>query len=474
MSQEIGSALNETSLSLDFVSLLISAVKPNLAKTTISPHLIKNVPLGSLASDRLTTDGEDTSKRGKQLNIAKLGQGWKNEAISRVISVFKSASENLEKELTKEETYWNMINLVLNNNEILFKTRDPLDGSKTIGVKYGYGDSGSSFHDKGLAILRRNKETGEISFNPISHSNKIIQKQYKYVRVKILSKIDDDYMVTGQTIFNKDFDFYNNKIVKEIEKARYFLFEEDLFYQLTREAKTLINYYVSIISNKIIIEVNNEIIEIESIVYDESNEDDLTNYYQNTNSYSSIHNNKSQLILNYLKIMLCCYYKYKLKLKQKLPTALTKHKQFNSHPLILRPLLGNMKHEGNIVKMRNIFTNILDTYKDSTISNLSVRKFVNLDKKSDNPFQKSVEKPCTTFEIIIKKKDSSHHLRIDLELTTNEIFVDLVLKLNISKFQSLEDLNNNLNGYKVLQINFMNFNDIKECLEWSILNFVQE
>ncbi|KAJ8142912.1 hypothetical protein OY671_003963, partial [Metschnikowia pulcherrima] len=63
----IGSALNETSLSLDFVSLLMSAEKPNITKSTISPHLSKTAPLGSLSADRLSreTDAAKTEQNKK-------------------------------------------------------------------------------------------------------------------------------------------------------------------------------------------------------------------------------------------------------------------------------------------------------------------------------------------------------------------------------------------------------------------------
>ena len=110
--------------------------------------------------------------------------------------------------------------------------------------------------------------------------------------MKILSQIDGDYMLTGQSILILILKS-KQSIINDIEKARFFLFEEDLFHQLIREAKLLVNYNVSIISNKIIIEINNIIIEIESIVYDELNEEELENYYQNVNEYSTLHKSVS-------------------------------------------------------------------------------------------------------------------------------------------------------------------------------------
>lgn len=278
-------------------------------------------------------------------------------------------------------------------------------------------------------------------------------------------------MLTGQSLFENDFSSSKDQIINDIEKARFFLFEEDLFYQLTREAKTLINYNVSIISNKIIIEINNEIIEIESVVYDENNDDELNNYYQNINAYSSINNGKCQLILKFFKIMLCCYYKYNLKLKQKIPTSLTKWKQLNSHPLVLRPLLGNIRHELNLKNMQSIIDRLIAKFKESLECKLQVDKFANLEHRSENPFQKSIERPVSKFNIVLKSKRSAY-LKIDLELTTNEIFVNLIINMNVIKFKCEDDFKNNFNGVNVLQINFNDFHEIEECLDWTLLNFV--
>ncbi|ODV77362.1 uncharacterized protein CANTADRAFT_307562 [Suhomyces tanzawaensis NRRL Y-17324] len=484
LSKNINTALNETSLSLDFVSLLLSSVKPNIAKSTISPHLSKSAPLGSLNADRLSK-GEDDDKAAhdeKAKLSTKIGEGWKKESINKITTLFKNSSTTLKDQVLREKNYWNMINIVLSNDEVLFRTRDPLNGSRAIGIKYGYGDSGSNYHVQGSAILRKDNTTGEVTFNPLtSGSNRSQRKVHKYIRIKILSEIDGDYMLTGQSTFipptatNSGFssDSPAQKLLEEIQKARYFLFEEDLFYQLTREAKTLINYNISIISNKIIIEINNEIIEIESVVFDESNEDELTNNYQNINEFSSMHNKKCQLILVYLKLMLCCYYKYNLALKQKIPTAFTKKKQANSHPLILRPMVGNIRYELNIQNMQQILDKLFNKYKKELDVTSELEKYSNM-KADDisNPFQKSIERPVSNFKVILRNHKNDFIYKVEIELTTNEIFMNLIINMSIIRFSSSNELEKNLNGLNVLQMSFNDFNDIEECLDWSILKFV--
>lgn len=474
----VNSAMNETSLSLDFVSLLMSAVKPNITKATMSPHLTKNVPLGSLNSDRLTQSDEDkkTSSRDKPESI---GLGWKYQSLKHITELFKSAGTQLSEQVDIEHKYWDVINKVLSHGEVLFKVRDPLTGSRTIGVKYGYGDSGSSYFDKGLAVLRKNEETGEVTFSPIMTGNqKTSQKSNKFTRIRVLSKIDDDFMLTGQSLFDKDAlaDKNEHKVIDDIERARYFLFEDDLFYHLIREAKNLINYNVSIISNKIIIEIHDQIIEVESVVYDEQNEEELNNTYQNINKESSKNNDKAQAILTFLKLMLCCYYDYNLQLKQKIPTAFTKWKQANSHPLMLRPLIGFMRHELNVHRMNKLLNSTCKSLDASKLSyEIVEEKYVNLiDEPVSNAFVKAVTKPLSKFKVKLQKLATKEYLNVEVEVTTTDIFVNLVIELTITKYNNVEDLEQNLQGTNVLLLRFTDFMDIEESLNWSILNFLQK
>ncbi|CCE86795.1 Piso0_005308 [Millerozyma farinosa CBS 7064] len=468
----IHSAINETSLSLDFVSLLISGIKPNAGKSTISPHLAANIPLGSLNSDRLA--GVESSAAETP---AAVGQGWKLDSLKRITNLFEDASNILEKQTKKEQNYWNMIHIVLQNNEALCKLKDPINGSNAIGVRYGFGDSGSSYHDKGLAVLRKNDVDGNISFHPVSDNNKHVNKVFKYVKVKILSEIDDDYMVTGQSSFSQDFlKEGKHEIINEIEKARYFIFEEDLFYFLTREAKVLVNYNVNLIGNKIIIDLNKELIEIEALPYDELNEDELDNYYQNVNKDSCINNDKAQSILVFLKLMLCCFYEYNLKLKQRVPTAVTKWKQNNSHPLILRPLLGHIRHEINLKFTNDLLAEITDKYGKDIKTDYKSSRYTKLREMSkvSNPFMKSVERPHSTYDVIIENKSNNKVLKIPIEITSTEYYCDLVIKLSVVKYEKEEDSHNNTDGVNLLQITFSEFSEFSECLHWTIRNFINK
>lgn len=473
----VNSALNETSLSLDFVSLLISAERPNIAKSTISAHLAKAAPLGSLGSDRLRrTQDSAQANSNKAKSRESIGMGWKYQTLSNITGLFKTAGAQLREEVQLENEYWTHINRVLNHGEVLFKTRDPITNGRAIGVQYGYGDSGSSYYNKGHAVLHK-ESNGSILFCPVLPGRNAVSKMpNKFTRVRILSKIDDDFMLTGQSVLEKEAltRYADDPLINDIQKARYFLFEEDLFYHLVREAKNLINYNVTMISNKIIIDLVDQIIELESVVYDENNEEEMENVYQNINDESSKNNSKAQDILCFLKLMLCCYYNYNLELKQKIPTSFTKWKQNNSHPLLLRPLIGHTRHQMNLQNMHGILQRLSQDLDASTVTHeIEEVRYKNLAEGCrGNPFKKAVEKPLSTLVLSLCKLKTQEYLKLEVEVTTSEIFVNLLVHLSATKYKSQSDMHLNQDGCNILLLTFTDLFDVEESVSWTLQNFL--
>lgn len=459
----INLALNETSLSLDFVSLLMSAVQPELVKSTISPLLSKTVPLGSLNSDRL-------AETPAVKNTESIGMGWKYQSLRNITQLFKESSTQLRQQVRIEQTYWEMVHNVLQHGEVLFKVRDPLTGARGIGVKYGYGDSGLSYSDKGLAVLRRDDENGQVTFTPIAGRNKV--KTFKFTRVRILGKIDDDYMLTGQSAFDRACieDKSEHRVINDIEKARYFLFEEDLFYHLIGEAKNLVEHGVTIAANRIIVDVLEQIIEIELVPYNPDNEDEWANTYQNINKELSVNNGKAEAVLSFLKLMLCCYYRYNLDLRNKMPTSFTKWKQANSHPLLLRPLIGHIRHEISVANMSSIISGVCNELPDTLTHTLSTEKYKNL-QTGTGSFRKATERPESTFSIVLHKVATDEYLSVKVEVTSSDIFVNVVLNLTSARYKSQALLELNSQATNVLQLRFTDMLELEESLNWVIMNF---
>lgn len=497
----IGLALNETSLSLDFVSLLMSAEKPGITKLTISPHLAKTAPLGSLSADRTHRNSEIEGSDAKAKKLASsVGLGWKYQSLGNVRGLFRDAASQLRGQVSLESTYWRQISEILAHGEVLYKLRDPSTGARALGVQYGYGDSGLTYHDRGRAVLRKNDGSGTVSFIPIGHgpvssssnvnsnsnSTGLPINRQKYTRVRILSKAEDDYMVTGQLSAPRQVP--GKLVLADIERARLFLFEADLFYHLLREAKNLVGYGVTIVADKIIVDLGGRLVEVESVIYDEENEEDEEEASGEAPSMEQErHNKPAQEILIFLRLMLCGYYQYRLRLKQKMPTLHTKWKQQHSHPLLLRPWLGHTRHQLHVRHVRGLLAKLGHGLDPKNVHHeISESLYANLSPTgSESPFAKAVNRPISEFSLVLsrisplmdKSLDVSQqnlHLKAVVEVTATDIFVDLILRLKVATYKSKADLEANQGGSNVLLLEFTDLAAVNESLDWTVGNFLDD
>lgn len=460
----IRSSLNEASLSLDFISLLVTSLRPNVGKTSMSPHLKQFIPLGSLNSDRIAPpedNGENASgaannsnnnnnnndkTQSKQVNKMAL-VSWKLESLENAVRLIGAKLVFLKSDVIKEKNYFenlhrisfvdclNFVNsrdiLSTNNNdlnnltknfkryeEVLFKV-----SNADIAIKYGYQDSGSRYKlNRGIAVLKKSKTNGELIFVPVvtgsasaaaaavtaagssraaNPSNKSSTLENKVV-VKLYEKVNNEFiLVSESSIFDKNNNGNDNnaqteqssgvnfhKIQKEINKARNRIFEEELFYQLVKEAKLLLPYGVKIVSNsKITVELEDELIEISYVTMniDEELETQRRNAEERQvearslsaspgavgeagstsssadgGSNNSIekdleklikNNKKADYIINFLRLMLCYYHKKNLYENSSNNSNNVVVIPGSNIPLLLRPLIGHINHEKFLKKL---------------------------------------------------------------------------------------------------------------------------
>ncbi|OWB65026.1 hypothetical protein B5S33_g1459 [[Candida] boidinii] len=507
----IHSALNESSLSLDFVSLLLSSVRPTIASTSMSPHLKQHVKLGSLSNDRVhgVKNGVRQEQQIDKDKVSRIGRGWKLESLEKSSTSLRNASARLSEEILKERRFWNEMIDVVNSNEILVKISTK--SFQEIGVKYGFGDCGSNYHDKGVGLLKKNKVTGELYFERLnsipSTTNQPNDNLPKVLKVKLYSKsknedtIDNQQqqqkqhytrnhnnsngnnsgnggklVLLGETDikekvkkFKKKYNEEKSDIVLQISKARFFLFEEELFYQLLKEATTLISLQVSIESNRIIIDLYDYVIELEAVpVPNDDNEDDFEENVNEDEKFnvsdkmdesdepkSNHWDSLACQIALFLRIMLCYEYKKNLSSKSFTPYASLPNNQrmaMNSNsgsgmgssgsssgistgglsasgmaPLLLKPLIIYSRHNHFLKQIEEVLYSVFLTYfndsKEKTESFIKDPKSYRLSKflndpnniktqKSPsaelikNPFMRYITSPSSSYKILIKIRDN--------------------------------------------------------------------
>ncbi|KAG7696611.1 hypothetical protein KL951_003067 [Ogataea haglerorum] len=446
----VHSALNESSLSLDFVSLLISCVRPAAGSSSMSPHLKQHIKIGSLSSDKVDPP-EDTEKL--QLDISKVGRGWKLESLERAAANLKSSSSRLKDEVAKEKNFWSGMVEVLKSNEVI--TSMNIKNTREVCVKYGYGDAGSTYYDKGIGILKKDAITGNLFFENSAPAKE--EKRDKIVNVRIYEKNGENINLIGESNLEPRLRTFKEKegVINEIAKARYFLFEEELFYQLLREAATLISLQVSAEEDKIVIDLHDEVIEITQITPEKVHAPaDLPS------------NERADLIQIYLRLMLYAEHKHNLDQRKIPPLALDTESQSppqTSFLSLIRPIIVYNRHERTLDSVRdvlesiilNLFENDRTKTKDHLAEHLKINKHCSESSaRSKDPFARISTPPASVLEL------ATDSLLVRVKLTS--LFASAYSVMNLT----LE----NRTGSTILDVTLNDVRELEDCLNWAVRN----
>lgn len=224
MLQQVGGAHNSALMALDFISLLLS-VPGGKGEQSMSPVLKEHVPTASMGAQVIERTA-DESKR----DISLVAKGWKLESFNSAADSLLRSSARLESEIQQETSYWEQVLLVKAKGWTMCR----MPGERhTLGVKYGFREASSTYRDRGVAALRRD-EGGKIT---LDHG--LLATPAQTVRVQIQSQGG----ITGTSTFTPT---AGDSINEQILEARNALFDEELFFELTREARALISHGVEI------------------------------------------------------------------------------------------------------------------------------------------------------------------------------------------------------------------------------------
>lgn len=389
MLEHINMAMNESSLAMEFVSLLLSPVRESTAVSSMSPFLKKTVNPGSLNSEKVKMPA--VSRRDK-LSLSILSRGWKLRALNEARAILKKNFTEISSSLKQEHHYWSSIAYNISNKDVLFKIRDKQTTKRSLGLKYGYEDSGSTFrNDRGTAILRGTDEANGLELIPLTLGRTStvgsVYKGGKFLRVRIFTKIESegDYILSGESSLDKLFknhsensDSKNDDVRLQISKLKFFIFEQELMHQLKKECAYLISYGVTVENeHKIVIELPNEKFEIEYLSLDD---DSVVNHEQDA---PKANDRRANLMLVTLRMLLIVIYKKNL--RQKMVSNTRKHiASTEKDILLIRPLLGKMRHSNHKKLIRKILKEcVLEVVPDTELHERSIQS---LDKEDFETF----------------------------------------------------------------------------------------
>lgn len=474
MIDSINLAMNESSLALEFVSLLLSSSRESAAASSMSPYLKKTVHVASLNSDRVPLEEKSSQDL---LALSVLNKGWKLKSLNESRQMLKDNYTKLSSTLEREHEYWRRISKYISNKDVIFKLRDKATSQKVLGIKYGYEDSGSTYkHDRGIASLKNNSDTNRLELIPSSKNSADLgeDSQYneKFIRIRIFTKIEseDDSVLSGESSLDKIFLEHQENadpedIRNQISRLKAFIFEKELMYRLKKECSQLISYGVTVENeNKIVVELSNEKIEIEYLSLQDNS---VINHEQDA---PKVNDKRANLMLITFRMLLVVMFKKEI--RQRLESSKrTISPNVDKDLLLIRPILGKIRHNNYKMLLNKILKDyVLDVIKDSKIkvSAFSTEKEPhekprpkdkNIQKLSDelSAFDDLLNIPISYFTLSLRNK-SKFMITLKSPNYCNAIVV-------IKYINSAEEV--------VFDTEFSEFKEIEEFLNFIVTEYIK-
>ncbi|RDW86979.1 mediator of RNA polymerase II transcription subunit 17 [Aspergillus mulundensis] len=334
----------EASFALDFVSLLMSKHQPRQAETSMSPFLKSAAPLGSLNAEVVNPPPRPDSTLK---DIKSVSRGWRLQNFNSAASKLLNAGSRLETEVNSETKYWNEVLAV---KEKGWKVcRLPREG-QALGVQYGFLEATPLFRDRGLAALRRTDD-GSLFLD-----KGLIPLKAQGVRVRMKH---GDRIVGCSKVCRPPQDA--ESIESRILQARDTVFEEELFYEIMREARILGSQGVTTRQNLVQIPLSEE----QEVLLD------LVDRDQDRDPEAAVSSERdvfADSIAHSIRILLTYAHRQNLRRRTQPPPPLAPKRRPIPEYQILRPIMAYLQHKSHIQWLESLMNDLRGVLKSAGIA----------------------------------------------------------------------------------------------------------
>jgi hypothetical protein len=222
---------------LDFISLFLSK-HSRPAQGTFSDVLKQSVKPGMLDALYLDNARYAPTVRPRQ----ELAKGWRTKSFLSASEKFRSASKRLKTEADSQASFWEQVAEVGNNG---WKVCRHPRNRREIGVIFGMPESADQFRNQGFVSLQQDADSKlALARKPLSTR----------VSVAILRS----GQVTGKHTPNNPVGNGGLAAVRDLREARDCLLDDELFYELGREARLAANQGIITRGDNIEFTINNQ------------------------------------------------------------------------------------------------------------------------------------------------------------------------------------------------------------------------
>ena len=355
-------AHNEALTTLDFVSLLMKKDAPKQSSATMSQRLKEFVPVGELGFDKTRPPKKPDADAAYDRLVA---SKWTLKGLGDAADKLLGSAKILGARVEKETKYWEE---VLDVSEKGWSVCRVPKQEHILGVRFGFqegskhplplllspivahhcGTASPTFYNRGFAPLRPNPQ-GAVS---LGQGPDIKPKSLK-IRIRNASGA-----VTQSSQVRTRVRRSERSLEAFIHQARDSLFDEELFYELRKEARTLLNHGVVVAKDHRITfpidlepEINPEkssltywCIEIELVTLPWS---------QNTipDAFDKQASFEAESMLLTLRILLTHAHRRKFRRRSSTPPAISDDQPKPFIYNVLRPLIGYVRHRSAKLKV---------------------------------------------------------------------------------------------------------------------------
>ncbi|KAJ5701070.1 Mediator complex subunit Med17 [Penicillium malachiteum] len=347
----------EAMFALDFISLLLSKTSPRQAETSMSAYLKQVAPLGSLEAEVVNPLPKSESAIKDTSTVS---QGWRIQNFNSASNKLLKAASRLDTEVASETRYWNEVLAVKEKGWKI--CRLPRE-RQALGVQYGFLEASPVFRDRGLASLRRS-EDGSLILD-----KGLIPSGARFVRVRVrqgtrISSSSKPFMSpTGDV----------ESIEHRILQARDSVFEEELFHELVREARSMASSGVTTRQNLIQVPASDDT-EILLDLVDADDESIDTEQKESTATDQFL----ADGLAHSIRILLAFAHRQNLRRRTQPPPPLTSRKRVTPEYHLLRPALGYFQHLVQLRWLESYLQEILAVLRSSglDVPELNKKTFV--------------------------------------------------------------------------------------------------
>ena len=388
-------------MALDTISFLLSKYAPKTAQTTMSPALKDAVPIGTVEARIL----KDSSSLPSDIKSAELvSQSYKVQGFTSAAERANEAAARLKQEAANETRYWDEILALKEQGWAVSKVpREP----RSLGVHFGFREAAAPFRSRGFAALRRTEDgslrldQGAVPSSPVS------------IRVSV---IRGDQSIAVSSIPRSKISSPDS-VNEQILQARNTLFEEELFYELGREARLLANQGATMSQNQISMPISDEShVQVDLVGLDAHNSpEDLVSDQPIANGIAVA-----------LRILLSHAHEQALRRRSQPPAPLSVKARPLPEYALLRPVIAHLRHAEQTSTLSNLLKSFAATLSTATLSctaessSSAAQQFFHRTTPEPQPDQSpelvaSLIKPIsTTFSFHLPSEQT-----LDISMTTN-------------------------------------------------------